>query len=188
MIVKDYKPLRRLIQQAYSAEKAAAFAYQGHANSLKDAGIKACVQQIESDEWHHRAMMLELMAKYGFRPSMWLEIRFALVGKLISSACFIIGRFMPIYFAGRLESGNVCEYFRMIHLFHDLGIREHDQLLYDLGVKEKEHEVYFYDCVKDDPWLPFFEKHFHWGQSNSMNDLELENLRSVIESDAYCKK
>lgn len=187
MLVKDYKPLRRLIQQAYSAEKAAAFAYQGHAASLKDERIKQNVNQIEMDEWHHRAMMLELMAKYGFRPSKLFEIRFALVGKCISAACFIIGRFMPFYFAGRLESGNVCEYFRMMQLFHVLGIREHDDMLFALGVKEKEHEVYFYECVKNDPWLPFFEKYFGWGTRASLNDVKLEQLKPVNESGTYCK-
>jgi len=186
MQVKNYNPLRRLIQQAYSAEKAAAFAYQGHAATLKNQNHKSMVRQIEMDEWHHRSVMLSLMAQYDFRPSLWYELRFAIVGKTIASACFIIGRFMPFYFAGRLESGNVCEYFRMIHLFHDLGMVEHDQILYGLGVKEKEHEVYFYECVKNDPWLPFFEKCFGWGALASMNDLELDNLRPASESDAYC--
>jgi hypothetical protein len=187
MHVKDYRPLRRLIQQAYSAEKAAAFAYQGHAASLKNAIVKQQVHQIEMDEWHHRAMMLELMSTYGFRPSMWLEIRFALVGKCISAACFVIGRFMPFYFAGRLESGNVCEYFRMMQMFHVLGMRQHDDLLFALGVKEKEHEVYFYECVKNDSWLPFFEKYFGWGKHASKNDVELDQLKDVHESAAYCK-
>jgi hypothetical protein len=187
MQVKEHTPLKRLIQQAYSAEKAAAFAYQGHASSLKDHEQKRLVRQIEMDEWHHRAVMLELMARYDFRPSFWYEVRFAVVGKIISSACFVIGRFMPIYFAGRLESGNVCEYFRMIHLFHEIGITEHDQMLYDLGVKEKEHEALFYDWVKDDPWLPFFEKWFNWGRDAQLNDVELENLRPPSESDMYCK-
>lgn len=187
MQVVEHLPLKRLIQQAYSAEKAAAFAYQGHAASLRDEEKKRVVRQIEMDEWHHRAVMLELMARYHFRPSVWYELRFAMVGKIISTACFVLGRFMPIYFAGRLESGNVCEYFRMIHMFHSLGITEHDRLLYDLGVKEKEHEAVFYDWVKNDPWLPFFEKTFGWGRHAQRNDVDLENLRPPSQSDAYCK-
>jgi hypothetical protein len=34
----EHKTLIKLLQQAYSAEKAAAFAYQGHAGSIKDKG------------------------------------------------------------------------------------------------------------------------------------------------------
>ena len=50
-------------------------------------------------------------------------------GKIISFSCYVIGWFMPYYFAGRLESGNVCEYFVMMHYFNDLGITEHDDVL-----------------------------------------------------------
>jgi len=95
---------------------------------------------------------------------------------------------MPFYFAGRLECGNVCEYFRMMHFFHDLGIKEHDKILYEMGVKEKEHEVYFYEGIKDNKLLPFFEKYFSWGKSKSFNDVDLENPVPVESSEIYCKK
>jgi hypothetical protein len=35
-----------LLQKAYSAEKAAAFAYQGHAGSVKDPGEKCAIRQL----------------------------------------------------------------------------------------------------------------------------------------------
>jgi len=50
---------------------------------------------------------------------------------------------MPFYFAGSLESGNVCEYFRMRQYFNSIEISDHDEILYKIGMKEKEHEVYF---------------------------------------------
>jgi hypothetical protein len=53
------------------------------------------------------------------------------------SAAFIIGRFMPFYFAGSLESGNVCEYFRMKQFFNSKGIRHHDQMLLRYGHEGK---------------------------------------------------
>jgi hypothetical protein len=93
---------------------------------------------------------------------------------------------MPIFFAGKLESGNVCEYFVMMHHFHSLGIRDHDQILYEMGLKEKEHEVYFLDQIKKSRLLPFFEKIFSWGRHSSLNDVDLENKHPVETSHRYC--
>lgn len=132
-----------LLQQAYSAEKAAAFAYQGHAGSVKDPIEKKAIHQIELDEWNHRREVLHIMKQYDIPISKFYEIRFHLIGKIISYSCYVIGWFMPYYFAGRLESGNVCEYFRMMQYFDSLGITKHHQFLYEMGIKEKEHEVYF---------------------------------------------
>ncbi len=177
-----------LLRMAYSAEKAAAFAYQGHAACVKPAAEKQAIRQIEDDEWNHRREVLALMQHYGIAPSRYYEIRFHLVGKLISGACYLIGRFMPFYFAGRLESGNVCEYFRMKQYFNSLGITAHDPLLYEMGIKEKEHEVYFLDRIKEDRLLPFFEKLFAWGGTSSLNNIDLEKKYPVEESGHYCQK
>src|SRR6202050_4343826 len=115
-----------LLQRAYSAEKAAAFAYQGHAASVKNADEKKAIRQIETDEWNHRREVLAIMNKYDIPVSKYYEWRFHVIGKIISGSCFVIGWFMPFYFAGRLESGNVCEYFRMKNFFNALGIHEND--------------------------------------------------------------
>ena len=56
--------LVRLLKQAYSGEKAAAFAYQGHAGSVKSVEEKAAIKQIEVDEWNHRAEVLKMMRLY----------------------------------------------------------------------------------------------------------------------------
>ncbi|MFN8115707.1 MAG: ferritin-like domain-containing protein [Bacteroidia bacterium] len=175
-----------LIKQAYSAEKAAAFAYIGHAASVKDKDEKAAIRQIEIDEWNHRDEMMVLMKKYNLSPSMWYEFKFHVIGKIISGSCFVIGWFMPFYFAGRLESGNVCEYFRMKQYFNSLGIKEHDVILYEMGMKEKEHEVYFLNKIKHSKLLPFFEKLFSWGHK-SFNNIDLDKKYPVEESSVYCK-
>jgi len=177
-----------LLKKAYSAEKAAAFAYQGHAASVKDPIEKAAIRQIELDEWNHRKEVLQLMDQYGIQPSKYYERRFHVVGRIISSSCYVIGWFMPFYFAGRLESGNVCEYFRMKQYFNSLGITEHDGLLYEMGMKEKEHEVYFLAGIKDSKLLPFFEKLFSWGGGHSFNNIDLDKKYPVEESGEYCKK
>src|SRR5450631_2518140 len=140
--------LIKSLQKAYSAEKAAAFAYQGHAASVKRPQEKKAIRQIEMDEWNHRKEVLQIMRDYDIPVSKYYEFRFHIVGKIISFSCFVIGWFMPFYFAGRLESGNVCEYFRIKQYFNSLGITEYDRLLYDMGMKEKDHEIYFLGKIK----------------------------------------
>ena len=140
----SHKELIDLLQRAYSAEKAAAFAYQGHAGSVKDKTEKEAIKQIEMDEWNHRREVLDIMKEYNIPVSKYYEIRFHIIGKIISFSCYIIGWFMPFYFAGSLESGNVCEYFRMKQFFNNLHITKHDITLYEMGIREKEHEDYFF--------------------------------------------
>jgi len=184
----NHKALIDLLQRAYSAEKAAAFAYQGHAGSVKDKAEKIAIKQIEVDEWNHRKEVLEIMQKYNIPISAYYEFRFYIIGKIISLSCYIIGWFMPFYFAGRLESGNVCEYFRMMHYFHELGIIEHNEILYEMGIKEKEHEIYFLGKIKNKKMLPFFEKLFSWGANKSFNDIDLDKKYPVESSAIYCRK
>ena len=184
----EHKELIDLLRKAYSAEKAAAFAYQGHAGSVKDKTEKIAIKQIEDDEWNHRKEVLHIMRQYDIPVSKYYEFRFHVIGKVISYSCYIIGWFMPFYFAGRLESGNVCEYFRMMQYFHEIGIVEHNQMLYDMGIKEKEHEIYFLGKIKNKKLLPFFEKLFSWGDSKSFNDVDLDKKYPVDASEMYCKK
>lgn len=42
----NHPKLVELLQRAYSAERAASFAYVGHAGSLRDPSAKAAVKQI----------------------------------------------------------------------------------------------------------------------------------------------
>lgn len=183
----DHPDLVRLLQKAYSGEKAAAFAYIGHARSLRDPAAQAAVRQIEMDEWKHRENVLELMRRYEVPVSRWLEVKLHIIGRVISASCHVIGRFMPFFFAGKLESGNVCEYFVMLRHFHSLGIHEHDEMLYEMGMKEKEHEVYFLEQIRKSNLLPLFERLFSWGVTRSANDVDLERKLPVSKSDHYCR-
>jgi rubrerythrin len=184
----DHPQLRKLLQKAYSAEKAAAYAYQGHAASVKDPMEKAAIRQIEEDEWNHRKEVLAIMNHYNIPVLRWYEIRFALVGRTISASCHVIGWFMPLFFAGKLESGNVCEYFRMKQYFNAIAIHDWDHILYEMGIKEKEHEVYFLEKIKQSRFLPFFERIFNWGRNHSANNVRLDKKYPVEESGIYCKK
>lgn len=182
-----HRALVKLLQTAYSAERAAAFAYIGHAASLRDPAAKAAVKQIEDDEWQHRENVLRIMRQYDIPISRSYELRFYVIGRIISASCHVIGQFMPFFFAGKLESGNVCEYFVMMRYFHSLGIHEHDAVLYEMGIKEKEHEVYFLEQVKTSRLLPLFQRLFGWGPGVSANDVDIQNPGPIEESGRYCK-
>lgn len=184
----QHPKLVRLLQLAYSAEKAAAFAYIGHAGSVKSPDEKAAIRQIELDEWQHRETVLTLMKQYDVPVSRYFEIKYHILGRIISASCYVIGWFMPYYFAGRLESGNVCEYFIMMRYFNELGITSHDEVLYEMGMKEKEHEVYFQNGLRHNRLLPLFEKIFGWGINHSANDVDPDHIAPVAESKAYCRK
>jgi rubrerythrin len=183
--------LTDLLQMAFSAEKAAAFAYIGHAGSLKDPVVKKAVNQIEQDEWNHRREVLAIMNEYKVPVSKWYELRFHVIGKTIAASCYVIGWFMPIYFAGRLESGNVCEYIRMKDYFNKAGITKHDKILYEMGIKEREHEDYFLLQIQRSKLLPFFEKFFGWGVAKSFNSVDAaekdKDLNSVSSNSMGCK-
>ena len=182
----DHPALVRLLQRAYSAERAACFAYIGHAGSLRDPAEKAAVKRIEDDEWDHRRHVLAIMGQHEVPISRWLELHYFVMGKLIGASCYVIGWFMPYFFAGKLESGNVCEYFVMMRYFRALGIRDHDAILYEMGMKEKEHELYFLELVKRSRVLPWFEKIFAWGRTGSLNDVDLEAKYAVEDGHRYC--
>ena len=184
----DHPQLPSLLQKAYSAEKAAAYAYQGHASSVRRKAEKIAIRQIEEDEWNHRKEVLHIMNYYSIPINNKYEKKYAVIGRTISASCYVIGWFMPFFFAGKLESGNVCEYFRMKQYFNSMGIHQWDEVLYEMGIKEKEHEVYFLQKISDSKVLPYFEKLFNWGRNKSANNVDLDKKYPVEESDIYCKK
>ena len=178
--------LRTLLQKAYSGERAAALAYVGHAASLRNPEARAAVKQIEDDEWNHRRNLKVILDQYEIPVSKNYEIRFFCIGHIISLSCHVIGWFMPYFFAGKLESGNVCEYFVMLRQFHSLGIHSHDEVLYEMGIKEKEHEVYFLKQIQHSRLLPWFETVFHWGPGSTVNDVDLDHKYPLSEAHTYC--
>jgi hypothetical protein len=184
----NHPQLVDLLKKAYSAEKAAAFAYQGHAASVKDEMEKKEIRQIEIDEWLHRKEVLVIMNDFNISISKYYELKFHIIGKVISFSCHVIGWFMPFYFAGRLESGNVCEYFRMRQYFNALGISTYDEMLYEMGMKEKEHEIYFLEKIKTNKFLPYYERFFSWGSNQSFNNIDLDKKYPSDNSNHYCKK
>lgn len=163
--------LSKLVRLAYSAERAACFAYQGHAASVRDPLEKLALRQIEAEEWTHREHLSRIMAKLGLRPSRFLESKYLCIGKGIGLSCRFIGWFMPMYFAGRLESGNVTEYVVMERLARERGMREELECIREMARVEKTHEAYFLGRARTHWAMGPFEALFGWGRGRSYNGL-----------------
>jgi rubrerythrin len=132
---------------AYSGEKAAALAYQGHARSLSDSVQQKAVLEIEQDEWVHREKVGALLAKLGARPSPLREIRSAVVGHTLSFLCGWSGWFLPMFFAGKLETKNVREYDRAADYARRLGLDDFLPELSEMAEVEVRHEKFFLEIV-----------------------------------------
>ncbi len=165
--------LVRLLQAAYSAERAAAFAYRGHAGSVRANEEREVLARIEREEWEHRECVGEILDALDHSPSPFLEIKYLLVGKFIGVSCYLIGWFLPMYFAGRLESGNVNEYVELKKLLNEAGHSKWDAAIIQMTDAEKEHEVFFAEAVTGHWMLPLFSAVFGWGPNRSFNTWEL---------------
>jgi len=125
--------LIQILQGAYSGELAAGFAYRGHWKSLKMAAERAAIQKIEREEWIHRERVGEMLAILGAAPLTLREAKLWTIGRTIGLACHLIGWFLPMYFAGRLESGNVIEYEAAASHAATIGLEEFERDLTENG-------------------------------------------------------
>lgn len=139
--------LVRLLQLAYSGEKAAALAYQGHARSVRDPGEKAMIRKIENDEWVHRERVGKLLSRLGVLPLPVREVRAAVVGNTLSFFCGLTGHFLPMFLAGKLETKNVCEYEKAAGWAAELGLDDFLPDLHEMAAVEVEHEKYFFEVI-----------------------------------------
>ncbi|MGB7207641.1 MAG: ferritin-like domain-containing protein [Pyrinomonadaceae bacterium] len=155
--------LIRILQHAYSGEVAAAYAYRGHWKSLKDSAEKTRIKQIEAEEWDHRRRVGEWLAKLDAGPNSRREKVFWTIGKVLGHTCFISGWFMPMYFAGRLESQNSIEYEDAAVFAKELGMSDCVADLLDMARVEVEHEEFFSSVVAGHRLLPIMKKVFGWG-------------------------
>jgi demethoxyubiquinone hydroxylase (CLK1/Coq7/Cat5 family) len=154
--------LIRILQNAYSGEIAAAYAYRGHWRSLKPSSERDRIQQIEAEEWDHRRRVGSWLAKLGARPRALREKVFWTIGRTLGISCYISGWFMPMYFAGRLESQNTVEYEDAAAFARELGMDECLDDLLDMARVELEHEIFFRETVAGHRLLPVMKKIFGW--------------------------
>jgi len=138
-------------------------AYRGHGLSLRKEQEIAEIQQIEREEWHHRRRLQAMLRALDQGPSPWLELRMAVLGVVILIGCNLVGWFIPMYFAGRLEAQNDLEYEAAAVHAEALGMEDLRIELKAFAQLERDHEAYFLAKVAGHPALPFWRRWFHWG-------------------------
>lgn len=154
--------LIQILQMAYSGERAAAFAYQGHRRSVRCAEQKRAIQKIEADEWEHRRDLGVMLEQLDAKPVWWREIQMAVIGRTVAIGCFLIGWFFPMYLAGQLESNNIDEYDVAAEHADALDLQDLVRDLRVMAATERDHETYFATMVVEHPWLPFANAVFRW--------------------------
>lgn len=155
--------LIHILQGAYSGELAAGFAYRGHWKSVKNANERGAIQKIEREEWVHRKRVGEMLASLDSAPQKFREAKLWVIGRTIGLACHVIGWFLPMYFAGRLERGNVIEYQVAASHAGALGLTEFEADLLVMARIEKEHELFFLNVITGHRLLPIVSGVFGWG-------------------------
>ncbi len=140
--------LVKVLQSAVSGELAAGFAYRGHAKSVRLPAERSRLQQIEQEEWHHRALVQGLLAELGAKPSGVREIVFWLIGRSIGLLCRIGGWFIPMFGAGLLERGNIEEYEVAARYAQACGRPEMIDCLLAMAEVEWDHEQYFRERIQ----------------------------------------
>ena len=171
--------LIHLLQGAYSGELAAGFAYRGHWKSVRNEHERAAIQKIEREEWIHRERVCEMLKSLDARPKKSREAKMFLIGKSIGVACHLIGWFLPMYFAGRLENGNVIEYETAASHAASLGFAEFEADLRVMAGVEKEHELFFLSTIVGHRLLPLISSLFGWGKlSHTEGQLPQETVTS----------
>ena len=154
--------LIRILQNAHAGEIAAAYAYRGHWKSLRDSPEKIRIKEIEAEEWDHRRRVGEWLAKLDAKPRTFREKIFWTIGRTLGLTCHISGWFMPMYFAGRLESQNSVEYEDAAVFAKELGMDDCVEDLLDMARVELEHELFFRETVTGHRLLPVMKKVFGW--------------------------
>ncbi|MBL8193083.1 MAG: ferritin-like domain-containing protein [Blastocatellia bacterium] len=172
--------LVEILLNAYSGELAAALAYKGHWKSLKNSVEIAKIQQIENEEWKHRHNVGLMLIYFGEKPNKFKEVKCWFIGTVIGIGCHLIGWFLPMYFAGKLESNNTMEYENAAKYAHDLNLIDFENELILMSVVEKEHELFFLHTVSNHKYLPIMKKIFHWGSPNALLTTEFESKKSNL--------
>ena len=155
--------LIRILQWAHAGELGAASAYRGHWKAVTAPDEVEGIRRIEQDEWVHRAQVRKMLAELGAKPFLPSEILIGAIGKTLGALCPISGWFFPMYFAGRLEFGNVDQYEVAAHHAARLGLRDMARELHAMTRTEQEHELFFMNKVKGHPMLPLVQFALLWG-------------------------
>jgi len=135
--------LIRVLQNAYSGELAAGFAYRGHWHSVSDPDERARIHEIEDEEWHHRRLVGDMLRDLGAQPRKLREAVFWTIGRVLGAMCHVTGWFAAMYGAGKLERKNIVEYEVAAQFAIDCGRDDLIDCLLTMAEVEWEHELYF---------------------------------------------
>ena len=138
-----------LLQLAYSGERAAAYAYRGHWQSVSDEHERDSIRAIEEDEWRHRQLVGEMLVGLGAEPNHQREVRATIIGRTLGLLCHVTGWLAPMYGAGRLESRNIREYETAARYARDCGRADLVDCLLEMAEVEWDHECYFRARVQE---------------------------------------
>ncbi len=168
--------LIKLLQKAFSGERAAALAYNGHWKSLRNATEIRIVRKIEEDEWIHRKKIGEMLSQLNAEPLFLREKVFWLIGRTIGIICHFCGRFCAAFFAGILESKNVDEYKQALEYAEEIGLKEYFADFIEMRKTEAEHEFALRELIKDHWFFPLFSFIFRWGNLQTL-DYQKPNVK-----------
>ena len=171
-----------ILKAAYSGELAAAYAYRGHWKSVSDQSEREGIRRIENDEWVHRQRVGEMLSTLGAGPSKIREVRMWITGRTIGALCHLIGWFLPMYFAGRLENRNVDEYKTAAFHAGAVGLKQFESELLVMQAVEREHELFFLNAVSGHRLLPLVLPVFKWGASETGVPSPIINARSADQA------
>ena len=157
------KKLVRILQYAHAGELGAAWAYRGHWHAVTAPDEVEGIRRIEEEEWVHRAAVKRMLTGLGAKPLLPLEILIGTIGRTVGFLCHVTGWFFPMYFAGRLEFGNVDQYEDAAFHARRLGLRGFEKELHAMTLTEREHELFFMNKVGGHPLLPCVQFIFRWG-------------------------
>jgi demethoxyubiquinone hydroxylase (CLK1/Coq7/Cat5 family) len=155
--------LIRILQNAHAGELAAAYAYRGHWKSLRESSEKTEIKKIEEEEWQHRRNIDRWLAFFEAKPRPIREAAFWTIGRTLGVGCYVSGWFMPMYFAGRLESQNVREYSEAAKFARELNMPDCEAEMLEMSDVEQQHENFFKTVVQGHSFLPLMRRVFRWG-------------------------
>ena len=171
------RALITILQAAHAGELAAAYAYQGHWRSRIGArrlAERQEIQRIEAAEWHHRNQVLDLLTALGSGPVRWREVLMGSIGRFFGALCFVGGRFMPMYAAGRLEAMNVGQYVDAAAHARACGRAADGELLDQMVAEEARHEAWFSDQCRGHWALPVVSKLGRWSPAEPTAEVTRE--------------
>lgn len=157
------KRLVKILQFAHAGELGAASAYRGHWKAVTATDEVEGIRRIEREEWVHRAAVARMLTTLGAKPFWPLELVIGIIGKTLGALCPLSGWFFPMYFAGRLEFGNVDQYEDAAFHTSHLGFEDMAKELHAMTQTEREHELFFMGKVEGHFLLPWVQFVLRWG-------------------------